>query len=822
MAAPTRQRLPPPHRGSPARWLLYAVFLLSGVAGLSYELVWVRYVGRIVGASTGAIASTVALFFAGLALGAWLGGKLFDRLRRPLFAYAALEGAIGLAALGVPTALSWLEQASATVDSLPLAFGLAGLILLPATTLLGATFPAMAAALAHLDDAIGSTARFYGLNTAGAVLGCLLTSFVLLPWLGYARANMLMVGIDVVAALLVLVVARGADRAPSSRPVEGSADAPANATSSPRTPTPSPTPAALTLPRAALLAGASGLLAIGVEVLWTRALALSFPATVYVFAVVLAAYLFGIASGALLLPRLTQRFAPLPLLVTLYLLAGVGVLASGLAFPRLAGWFYELVAAGAITRWQGWISGIGLTSLIAMLPATWAMGAALPLLIGLATAEGPRSRVAGRLYMLNVLGGVFGSLLTTFWLMPAVGLSRAITLLAVAYAALALLIVGPAGWRRPPRLLLGSVVVVALLGAGLGHGPDVDPDRAPGRGRRLLYAKDSASGTIAIYEHRQAAGQTTAVPVRSLKINNFYGLNITAPSTVAMQYRLGHLPLLLHPAPRRALLIGFATGNTLAAMVEHELERLDCVELHGELFALARYFEAVNRRVWTNPRVHLVAGDGRRFVLRRGPSYDVVVGDLYLPRNPGAGTLYSREHFRAIYERLSPGGVFVAWLPLWQLSPSETAMIAATFLHVFPQARAYLGNRSAERPVLGLAGRRPKGGSPSATTSAPSSTLERRLDALIAQDLQRIYRRPLPPPPAGELPTQLPAGLLQRWAQGSTLNTLDNAAIEYSAPRTLTQLQLRRQSPAAANLKRLRELLARPLSSGKSAAGVSP
>lgn len=815
MTAPTRHSLPPPRKAWPASWLLYAVFLLSGVAGLSYELVWVRYVGRLVGASTVAIASTVALFFAGLALGAWLGGKIFDRLRRPLFAYAALEGAIGLAALGVPTALSWLERASAALESLPLAFGLAGLILLPATTLLGATFPAMAAALARLDDAIGGTARFYGLNTAGAVLGCLLTSFVLLPWLGYRDTNLLMVGMDVLAALLVLVVARGAD---ADRGTARTTPAVASGIPSPQAATAAP----LALPRATLLALSSGVLAIGVEVLWTRALALSFPATVYVFAVVLAAYLFGIASGALLLPRLTRRFAPLPLLAALYLLTGAGVLVSGLAFPRLASWFYELVAAGSVARWEGWISGIGLTSVIAMLPATWAMGAALPLLIGLGTAEGPRSRMAGRLYMLNVLGGVLGSLLTTFWLMPTVGLSRALALLAAAYTMLALVLAGPAGWRPRARLALGFIVVVALLGAGLGLGPDVDPDRAPGRGRRLLYAKDSASGTIAIYEHRQAAGQTTAVPVRSLKVNNFYGLNITAPSTVAMQYRLGHLPLLLHPAPRRALLIGFATGNTLAAMAEHPLVRLDCVELHGELFALARYFEAVNRRVWTNPRVHLVAGDGRRFVLRRGASYDVVVGDLYLPRNPGAGTLYSREHFKAIYERLSPGGVFVAWLPLWQLSPSETAMIVATFLHVFPQARAYLGNRSAARPVLGLAGHRPKGGSPSATTSAPSATLEQRLDALISRDLQQIYRRPLAPPPAAELPTELPTGLLQRWAQGAALNTLDNAAIEYSAPRTLTQLQLQRVSPAAANLRRLRELLAGPLSSGKHAASVSP
>ncbi|PIE18821.1 MAG: hypothetical protein CSA65_04090 [Proteobacteria bacterium] len=783
--SPERSTTPTPA----LRALLWLAFGLSGVAGLSYELVWVRYVGRLVGGSTQSIAATVALFFAGLALGAWLGGRVFQQLRRPLLGYAALEAAIGLVAATVPATLGWLEHTSAAVDSLPLAFALATLPLLPATALLGATFPAMAAVVADLTDVVDGTARFYGFNTAGAVLGCLLTSLWLLPSLGHRQTNWVMVGIDLVVAASLAAVAW---RLPPAlqQPDEVAPAAPGSDA-------PRPPPQPLLSPRiAATLALVSGLLAIGVEVLWTRALSLSFPATVYVFAVVLAAYLFGVALGALLTPRLSRRLARAPLLAGLYAFTGLGVLLSALAFPRLADAFYGLVAAGRVESWQGWIGGIGLTSLAAMLPSTLAMGAALPLLIGLASPADQRSSTAGRLYTLNVLGGVIGSLMTTFTLMPAVGLSPALGLLACAYLALPLGLSRPLSLRR--GVVLASALALALAAAGAlsGLAPEVDPDRAPGPQRRLLYARDSASGTIAIYER----GRAGRVPIRALKVNTFYGLNITAPSTIAMQYRLGYLPLALHPRPRRALLVGFATGNTLAAMADvSDIEELSCVELHGDLFALARYFEPVNRGVWRLPKVRLVAGDGRRFMLRKSPRYDVIVGDLYLPRNPGVGSLYSLEHFRAVRARLRPAGVFVAWLPLWQLSPDETGVIVRTFLTVFPGARGALGNAHAMRPVLGLLGARQ-----TALPPIPWKSLEQQ----VQRALRRVYGAgvTLPSAPTAAGAPDISHTVLRRWAAGRALNTLENAWIEYSAPRTLTHYQLRQASPAADNLRYLAKL----------------
>ena len=225
--------------------------------------------------------------------------------------------------------------------------------------------------------------------------------------------------------------------------------------------------------------------------------------------------------------------------------------------------------------------------------------------------------------------------------------------------------------------------------------PEVNGERER-PGARLLYYHDAPSGTVGVYEDRQG--------VRVLRVNNYYGLSDTGPETVRLQLRLGHLPLLLHPAPQRALLIGFATGTTLAAMAGHGLSALDCVELHPTVIDMARYFDVVNRDVVNKPDVSVEAGDGRRYLKREGPGYDVIVGDLYLPINAGVGSLFSIEHFRAARKRLNDGGVLVAWLPLYQMGPEQVASAMRTFLEVFPGAEGWMGNWGKARPIMGLVG----------------------------------------------------------------------------------------------------------------------
>lgn len=763
--------------------VIWLAFFLSGIAGLSYELTWLRYLVNVFGASTPAVSATVAIFFVGLATGSTFGGWFFDRIRRPLLAYALLEAVIGSVALLVPTLFGLAEAFLANAGYAPGLFRLLAVstvVLIVPTTLLGATFPAMASVVRHLPNPTHGTGFFYGFNTLGAVLGCVVVSFWCLPVLGQQSTIHLMSGVNAFTAGLCLVTCflliRG--RAPSSvdRPVE----APSEHTEK----------MALSLPVALLIAAASGFLAIGIEVMWTRALALSFPASVYVFALVLAAFLVGIGIGSIVVGWVhRRRSAQVKTLQFLYVLVSLGTILTLTLFPKLHFWGLERLHAGASASWAGNITWLGGVAVLVMLPATVAMGAALPLLIGLATGtRRDKGRVAGRLYGANTAAGVAGSLTVTFLLMPVLTLSRTLIMLATGYLLLAVII----GWvdRAKRTVTVGLAALVFGLGlvSAFGLYPEVNPQRFR-PDQDLLFYRDAESGTVAIYEDE--AG------VRSLRVNNYYGLSNTHPDTLTMQYTLGHLPMLLHEEPERALLIGFATGTTLAAMAQQPNVHVDCVELHSLVFELAPYFAAANHRVWQNPRVQLISDDGRRFLSRRGDAYDVIVGDLYLPRNPGVGALYSSEHFEAVRNRLDDDGLFVAWLPLFQLGPDEVAIIIRTFLDVFPRAEGWVGSWSQQAPVLGLVG----------TVSDPldppddlSSQLFSRLILSIETSGSEAHLAPL------ASPRLLTAEMLRMWAGQAPRNHLEHPIVEYSVPRTAFNARITGVPLSVLNFQRIAEL----------------
>jgi spermidine synthase len=748
------------------------VFLLSGVAGLSYELTWLRYLIDLFGATAPAVSTTVSIFFAGLALGSFAGGRFFQRRRNPALAYAALELAIGGAAAAVPP-LFWLADLAltkfATADSPALLVAASGAVLLLPATLIGATFPAMAAVLRHGGNSTRSTGLFYGFNTLGAVAGCVLASFALIPVFGQAVTSWMLVSINIAAAAAMFLISRTgkvsvADTAPEHRVKDTT-----NFT---------------------LLAVVSGFLAIATEVLWTRALALSFPASVYVFTLILCAYLIGIGVGSLAVARLTRRRPPdARWLWGLYLAIAGGSAVLLSLFPQVASWSIQLLATGTITSWPAWITWIGGISVLIMLPVTLAMGAALPVLIGLATSDARAApSVAGRLYGLNTLAGVAGSLTATFWLMPAMGLSAAMLACTLGYLALAITL-----FRHFPRTALWAQGIVlatgiAIIAAGLT--PEVNPLRER-PGQRLIFYRDAPSGTVSVHEDERG--------VRSLRVNNQYGLSQTSLATVEMQYTLGHLPMLLHAHPERALLIGFATGTSLSAMAEYGIP-VDCVELHPSVVETAPLFAGANQRVYEQPNVRISIDDGRRFLARTQERYDVVVGDLYLPRNPGVGTMYSVEHFEQVKNHLTEDGVFVAWLPLFQMGPTELRAIVAAFLEVFPDANAWVGNWVLEAPVLGLVGGAPH----------PSGTVDNEVQRRVAASIARWQGRPTPsmllqPNSDATWPRRqlLSTNGLRALSAGAKPNRIEHPIVEFGAPRSLMTATISGTSLAAQNLRLL-------------------
>ncbi len=645
----------------------YAVFFLSGIAGLGYEIVWTRMFAVGLGHELPSMLAVVAAFFGGLALGAWGLDGAVSRSPAPGRWYAGLEACIGLWALATIALVPALNGAAARLAGVEpsalrqwlVAFGVPFVGLLPATAAMGATLPAMERLCARLRRSGRTIAGLYAANTAGAVAGTVGTTFLLIPAAGYART---LAVLALVNGACAAGIALGPARGERQRPPEAG-EPPAGAPG-----------AAVT--GVTLLA--TGPLGIGYEVLGVRVMAQVLEDTVYSFASALSVYLLGTAAGAALYQRLGSRAgyaAPLAWLL------------QGLCLSCLGGLF---VLAGSSPIYERVRESLGATAAASvaaeMVLAALVFGAPSVLMGAtfshLAQASRRASGGVGRALGLNTIGAAMAPAAFGVGLLPWLGARWAITIVALSYLALLLLV---------PRLraihVVPSALAVPLI--ALAPGSLVLVEAPPGT--RIAAYREGVMGAVSVIEAETGD--------RVLKVNNRFQMGGTAQPFA--DRRQAHIPLLLHPGPRSALFLGLGTGITAGAATDHPGLEVTGVELLPEVVELMPWFAPANRLNRLGPGSSVVA-DARRYVRADDKQYDVIVGDLFHPSRDGAGSLYTLEHFRAIAERLEEGGIFCQWLPLYQLDDEVVRLIARTFLAAFPDAVAVLAHFNAETPMLGL------------------------------------------------------------------------------------------------------------------------
>lgn len=680
--------------------LAAGLFFLSGAAALIYEVLWARQLGLVFGATTHAASAVLAAYMLGLALGAALGGRWADRAANPLRLYGLLEAGIGGAGLALPWAIARLpalyaplagreEGTGAGLALLRFALALA-LLLLP-TFLMGATFPALVRVLGTAGAR--SLGHLYAANTLGAVAGTLAAAYLLIAWLGVSGTGALAASINLGVALVALLLA-GRSRG------EGALPAAARGAEPPPAHAPGPGfPAAVPLALLAL----SGLTTLGTEVLWTRILVFPLWSTTYAFATMLAAYLAGLALGGALAARwLAGARRPWAVLAWLQGLLGLALLVPVAAIGP---------ANTAFTALQDWALGDRPLSIavhvvavfLLLLPQTVLAGAAYPLLLGAAASETRRigARV-GRGLLVNTVGAAAGATAAAHWGIPALGILPTFAGLAVLWVALGILLGLRARGGSWARALTSAGGAAALL-AALAWGPLAAARPHPfddlahlfPPGTRVLAYREGAESTVTVLE--LPGGE------RGIWINGFEASGARGGLYAYMRL-MAHLPLLLHPDPRDALVISFGMGATAGAAARHPLAHLDLVDLDPEVFAMAGHFAAINRQVLRDPRVRTIVNDGRNFVALTGRRYDVITLEPMPPTFAGMVNLYSREFYAAARARLRPGGIMCQWVPFHLMSLHESLAVLRTFIEVFPQSSLWVHRGSGF--VIGVAGER--------------------------------------------------------------------------------------------------------------------
>lgn len=693
-------------------WLFLLAYTCSGMAGLIYEVTWTRLLTLYVGHTTAAASAVVAAFLGGLAVGASIAGSLASRLSpgASLRAYIALEIFVAFVALALPFELQaltpllrWSYQNGDSAILFPavrVTVCLA-LVFIPATAL-GATFPLAIHWFARRSpQPARMTGVLYALNTVGAAIGALLAGFTLIPAIGLTWTTRVGVAGSLAAAACVWIVLCRASAATTAAPLV--APKPSDRSRRARLPKVAliPTAEASPLPAwlPAAILGVSGCASLVHEIVWTRILALLLGPTTYAFAATLAAVISGVAAGSAVGTWIVGKTRH-PIRWLAFSLAGAALTASWTS-SLAGGWVPGLVArqmaASAFVLDQLFRQGTLLTAAL-ILPTALCFGAAFPLALALSPGASSASDAKrfGLIYAVNTLGAVSGSLLAGFVFIPMFGLQTTLRLVSV-------VVIGTAGavlaWGRVSRATQwGGAVIGAMVLALTFLSPAWDRDLlASGsylyapyvpkhldletllKAGTLLYYREGASATVSV---KRLTGTTTLAVDGKVDASN--------RSDMLTQKLIAHLPLLLHEQPRTVGIIGLGSGVTLGAALSHPIERADVIEISPEVVEASRFFVDENRQALTDPRTHLIVGDGRSHLLLTEQKYDVIVSEPSNPWIAGVAALFTQEFFSAARERLAPGGIICQWAHTYNINEGDLRSIAATFTSVFPNGTLWL------------------------------------------------------------------------------------------------------------------------------------
>ncbi len=648
--------------------LLYAIFFLSGAAGLGYQMAWTRMFAVGLGHEMPSVLAVVAAFFAGLALGSWLLDGPISRSGKPGHWYVALELIIGtwgfLSLMLIPIANvlagQWIGVAPSPIWQWLVSFGLPLVVLLPATTAMGATLPAMERFLAPRTAHGRVVGGLYAANTAGAVAGTLLSAFVIIPAWGYSASLMTLAVVNLVCVVAIWPLLRGTGTM---------------LTTSTPTAAEGTTRHSNAQQEVLLVLFFTGLLGIGYEIVGLRAISQVLENTVYSYAAVLSVYLIGTALGAWLYQRFWLPVDFDKLLA--YLLSGLATtcMLGGLALSGTEELYTLFRSRLDYSIAAVMVSEMAVAAAVFLLP-TILMGATFSHLVQAARrAEGG----VGRAMAVNTLGGFVAPLLVGVVLMPAIGVKWTLVAVALGYLPLT------PHFNQAPWVGMAAPVLLMLVMPG-----NLRLVKTEGNERVIDY-REGVTAAVAVV--------ATPTGSKNLRVNNHFTMGSTA--TRGWELRQGHLPLLLHPAPRRALFLGLGTGITFQATRYHPGLVADGVELVPEVVEVLSQFESPDAAMRNDARTTVYTADARRFVRATRDRYDVIVADLFHPGRDGGGMLYTREHFQTVRDRLNTGGLFCQWLPLYQLDEPVLRVIIKTFLEVFPD-----GLRSADE----LSGQIPRPG----------------------------------------------------------------------------------------------------------------
>lgn len=693
-----------PIKRTQKHWL-FAIFVLSGFAGLIYQSIWSHYLGLFLGHAAYAQALVLAIFMGGMAGGAAWIAHSGQRWRNLIRGYALIEAIIGVCGLlfhnifGVVASFSYDSLIPALADpwTINLARWLvAALLILPQTILLGMTFPLMSGGLIRRypgsdGHVLGS---LYFTNSIGAAVGALVAVFVLLPWVGLPGA-MTFAGI-----LNFLVAGFAWWLAREPEPMRPAASQVRSTTEQSFRHNP--------LLRWVLISTAlSGAASFAYEIIWIRMLSMAVGSTMHAFELMLASFIAGIALGGLWVRRHADSTdTPLRLVGWMQIFMGVAALASLAVYANAFAWVGWLIQA--LTKTDAGYAmfnlGTATTAIAIMLPAAFFAGTTLPLFTVALLRNGQGERAIGRVYAWNTLGSIAGVFAAIHFLIPVLGLKLALCVAALVDMGIGLILLRVYADTQKSMVRfgigLGLAAVALIVAVRIPFDPMTTASGVFRHGRtslqqgdKVLYYKDGKTTSVAAVRsdngnlHISTNGKTDA----SIQMDDDQIASLDEPTMVLA----AALPLSMHASPDRIGVIGFGSGLTTHTFLgDARVQQVDTIEIESAMVQGAKAYGRRVERAYNDPRSHIVIDDAKSYFAGQNSKYDIIISEPSNPWISGVGALFSKEFYRFVPRHLNEHGLFVQWVQLYEINDALLGSILKAMVPEFEDYVAYLSNQS--------------------------------------------------------------------------------------------------------------------------------
>lgn len=693
------------------------LLLVSGMCSLVFQTVWLREFRLVFGGSTPATAAVLAIFMGGLGLGNAVLGRRVDQSPSPLMLYARLELLITIITAISPLLIDIARSLYVAVggqESLGLVAAtivrilLATLVIGVPTFLMGGTMPAAARAVTlHSDEGRGSVGLLYGLNTLGAVLGCVLSTFFLIEMFGTRSTLWLACAVNLaIAATAAMWALRSPltsrrdakEKQRATAPAARQSETPAEEALATSSSAVNPIHPAIIYTSAAIVGGVFFLM----ELVWYRMLGPIMGGSTYTFGLILAAALAGIGIGGALYPWIYRYRRPTAISFASTCAWEALVIAIPLALGDRVAMLAAMLQDLAIFGFSGQVVGWTVLVALVVFPAAVISGLQFPVLIALVgRADDHLGKQVGNTFAANTLGAMIGSLAGGFGLLPLLTAPGAWVLVVLLLSGLAAVIVAreiKAGSKSLSTFVPLAIIVIASLCLTM-QGPTAAWRHSGiGAGRFQLASNTQNEYQRWLHQTRritvwQAEGRESSVAINALNGAAFYingKSDGNATQDVATQTMLGLLGCILHEDPKSGLIVGLGTGETAGWMAATKsIERVDVVELEPQIVEVAKVCEPLNEKVLENPKVRLLFNDAREVLLTTPLKYDLIVSEPSNPYRVGIASLFTREFYQAARSRLNEEGLFIQWMQGYEIDGRTVSTVLVTLRETFDQVEVW-------------------------------------------------------------------------------------------------------------------------------------